>query len=271
MMTKSIRATLLRHAWLSLLALPVGAQAQTLTLFEPTEAGNAPREAGPAQGGIIAVPGGGGGQPAFTLRSTSRIGDNYHVVLVGRDGAISQVAWQAGQSAAVPGHGGFAVTQVAGRSVTLTQPEPCIAAPDKGVSCGVDNQAQLALATAAPAVAQAQAAQPPAKAPNQQDPFAAAAQAGGQPPALGLRGVRTAGQVIVDQNTGQPIVINPFTGQPEAVQQLSPEEQAARADRQRQRADRLRSFQGRRIDDADIPPGMQRARTPFGDTLVPIQ
>jgi hypothetical protein len=55
------------------------------------------------------------------------------------------------------------------------------------------------------------------------------------------------------------------------VQQLSPEEQAARAQRQQQRTDRLRAFQGRRIDDADIPPGMQRARTPFGDTLVPIQ
>jgi hypothetical protein len=258
-MTKTIRATFIKHAWLPLLVLPLGAQAQTLTLFEPTETSNAPQAqaAGPGTG----IVSGGGGQPAFTLRSTSRIGDSYHVVLVGRDGAISQVAWQAGQSAAVPDHGGFAITQVSGRSVTLAQPEPCVSAPDKGVSCGVDNQALLALSTAAPAIAQSQQ---PAPKPNQQDPFAAAAAAaaqnGGPPPELGIR-----------RQGGQAVVINPFTGEPETVEQLSPEQQAARADRQRQRADRLRAFQARRIEDADIPPGMQRVRTPFGDTLQPIQ
>ncbi|MDR0780806.1 MAG: hypothetical protein LBF16_08945 [Pseudomonadales bacterium] len=261
-------STAFRHTWLFLLILPLGAKAQTLTLFEPTETSTVPQ---PVALAPSITPG--GSQPAFTLRSTSRIGDSYHAVLVNRDGGIVQVAWQAGQSAAVPGYGGFAVTKVAGRAVTLTQSEPCISAPDKGVSCAADNQALLALATSAPAVAQAAPAAVPR--PTPQNPFAAVVQAGrqrGNNNNAGIRGVlpRGGGPTFVDQTNGQ-VVINPFTGQPEVVPPLSPEEQAARAQRQVQRADRLRAFQPRRIDDADIPPGMQRASTPFGDTLVPIQ
>jgi hypothetical protein len=34
----------------------------------------------------------------------------------------------------------------------------------------------------------------------------------------------------------------------------------------------LRQFeQSAVIEDADIPPGMQRVRTPFGDRLVPVR
>jgi hypothetical protein len=258
-MTKTNRV--LKQWGLPLLLLPLVAHAQTLTLFEPLDANNAPLGAA-AQPGAANATLAGAGQPAFTLRSTSRVGDRYHVVLVNRDGTISQVAWQAGQSAAVPGHSGFAITQVAGRSVALTQPESCIAAPDKGVSCGADNQALLALATVAPVTVKSAAAQRP-----NQDPFASAG------PNNGRRGNRDRGRVGPggDQgnNGGQgngPVVVNPFTGAAEPAPQLSAEEQAARADRQR-----VRTVQPRRIDDADIPPGTQRVRTPFGDTLVPAQ
>jgi hypothetical protein len=70
---------------------------------------------------------------------------------------------------------------------------------------------------------------------------------------------------------GQQVFINPFSGQPEVMQQLSPEEQMQRDQRQQLRAARLRAFGQSQIEDEAIPPGMQRVRTPFGDRLMPVR
>lgn len=259
-------------AWLPLVALPFGVQGQTLTLFEPTETNGAPADQPqPAAVGFLPA----GGQPAFTLRSAGRIGDRYHVVLVNRDGTVAKVQWQEGQTVQVPGFGGFTVTQVSSRSVRLNQPETCISAPERGVSCLDSNQAELRLASAAPAVAQAQMMPAAPVGPSvQQDPFAAAAAAAARNPPQPNRGPNQQPLGVVNvmgEGGAQAVVINPFTGQPEAVPQLSPEEQAARMQRQRARAERMGRFVPQRIDDADVPPGMQKVSTPFGDTLVPIQ
>jgi len=248
------------------LAMPA-ALAQPLTLFEPTES-NAAQQ--PAQQGPAPAPGfGGGSQPAFTLRSTSRVGDDYHVVLVNRDGSVAKVQWQPGAQASVPQHPGFAITEVAGRSVTLEYPgsEPCSSVPDKGVSCSADNQALLSLARSTPLAPSPQQGVPAGQGPGaMDDPFAAAAaQAaanGGAPQPATLNA----------SVQGQRRIINPFSGEVEMVPvqgQGTPDQ--ARAERQQQRAERLRNFVPPRIEDADVPPGMRKVSTPFGDRLVPIR
>ena len=71
---------------------------------------------------------------------------------------------------------------------------------------------------------------------------------------------------------GQQVFRNPFSGELEvAEQQLSPEELAARAERQAARRGRLSNFQLERISEADVPPGMRLVRTPFGDRIVPVR
>jgi hypothetical protein len=69
---------------------------------------------------------------------------------------------------------------------------------------------------------------------------------------------------------GQGFFVNPFSGQAELVDQQSPEQQATRDARQRARGERLnRLVEASRIPDDQIPPGMRRVTTPFGDSLVP--
>lgn len=251
----------------ALLAVPL-VSAQTLTLFEPTET-DAAQANQPALIQPVMIPGG-NGQPAFTLRSTSRIGDRYNVVLVNRDGAIAKVSWQSGQRVEVPGYSSFAITNVEGRSVSLAHPDgdACASAPDKGVDCAAGNLALLTLARSTPVVATAQQPAGIAPAPGVEDPFAAAAAAAAANGVQPQPAVLNAG---VNVGPGQQVIINPFSGQPEVVQAPSPEEQAARASRQQQRAARLQQFTPPTINDADVPAGMRKVSTPFGDRLIPIR
>ena len=223
--------------------------AQDLNLFEAVE-GDTPQTVGPFQVKETAQVQ--NGQPAFTLRSTSRIGDRYHTVLLSRDGSVTEVDWQPGGNALLPGNERFAVVNIRGREVSLSHPasENCINAPELGVKCE-GNIAVLSLANSAPVAVQAA---PDGFGATVGDPFAAA--------------IQNQGQVNAQ---GQQVVINPFSGEPEVVPQLSPEEQAARAERQAARSARLRQFEPERIDDSDVPDGMRRVRTPFGDRLVPIR
>ena len=52
---------------------------------------------------------------------------------------------------------------------------------------------------------------------------------------------------------------------------LTPEEIASREQRRAERAEQFRNFEIVRIADDDIPDGMRRIRTPFGDSLEPIE
>jgi hypothetical protein len=65
--------------------------------------------------------------------------------------------------------------------------------------------------------------------------------------------------------------INPFVNIAADAAPMQDAEMAARADRARARAERLEQFQVERIADDQIPPGMRRVRTPFGDRLVPVR
>jgi hypothetical protein len=252
-------------------------QAQELSLFEPVETDAAQDQQQQPVPGFVAP--GAGGQPAFTVRSTTHVGESYKVTLVNRQGQTSEVAWRPGERSPLPGMPGFIVEEIRQRSVVLSQPgnDPCVAAPQQGVSCLDSSRAVLTLALAAPLPPNSQGVQPqqiigpnngstngivvdPALA--AQNPFEAAIQAQqAQAAAQGLP---------VPVPGGQGFFVNPFSGQAELVDQQSPEQQATRDARQRARGERLnRLVEASRIPDDQIPPGMRRVTTPFGDRLVP--
>ncbi len=233
--------------------LAASINAQPLTLFEPLEATTTPQQQAAAQQSAIRRPGQQPNEPVFSLRSTSKFGDQYRTTLVNRDGTTVRIQYEPGRPAQVLGHPGFAVLDVSPRQVTLELPasEPCIENRDKGVSCVGPNLATLTLSNAAPIrPAQPQQARGPAV------------------PVRGVafpEGVSTAMEAAMAEGA---VVMNPFTGEVQAVQQLTPEERAMRAQMQAERAGQLRDLQQQRIADDQIPPGMRRVRTPFGDRLV---
>ena len=231
-----------------------GASAQQLNLFEATD--GEPEVQGPVQTRGIAVQQS-SGAPAFTLRGTSRFGDTYHTVLLDRGGQSVTVDWQPGQRVPVPGYENFVVTGIEGRQVTLQHPalDACIESESAGVSCLSNNLSLLALSNAAPLPLSANSSA--ADAGPATGPFGSnQTQSAGADPQLGIQGRPGA-------------IINPFSGEVVDAQQLSPEQQAAIAERQGNRRGRFSQFQPERIDESDVPQGMRRVRTPFGDRLVP--
>lgn len=249
-----IKAPVPALALLTSVLLGASASAQELRLFEPIESeqGNQPVTTGPEQ--VFTV---GNGQPAVTLRSTSRFGDQYQAVLVSRSGETFTVHWREGESAPVPGMGGFAVVGISSAGVALMHPpgDPCVSAEASGVLCQSGNQASLRLATSAPLASNGvTAVQTSEQAFGGADPLGPNAFNGAPAP------------------EGPQVFINPFSGEAETLPAISEEERQARQQRQEVRAARLRQFeQAATIEDADIPPGMQRVRTPFGDRLIPVR
>jgi hypothetical protein len=244
------------------------AQAQELTLFEPVEAAPTAEQQAPLVQNLLTQ----NGQPAFTVRGTTRIGSVYKIVLVDRSGQEKKVEWQAGQSAPVPRANGFVVSGISARSVTLSHPatDPCVSSPTVGVSCADSTTSVLKLATAAAALPatgqQSNAGQPtmgvvgptpggPNVTPTT-NPFEAAIQA--------QQAAMQAGGAMPTPGGGTAFV-NPFSGQTQVAPPDSPPQQQA----QRQRGERLGRFEGRRIAPDQVPPGMRVVSTPFGDRLVP--
>ena len=254
----------------ALALLAPAAQAQELRLFEPIE-GEAAAVPVPDQGFVPQA----NGQPAYTLRSVSRVGDQYHAVLIDRSGQVIKVSWKEGESPALPNSGFNLVSTGSSSSVALQHPlgDNCVSAELLGVRCAAANRSELHLAVAAPLASNG--VPPPAMMTGAQG-FVDNGNPGMGPnaPAAyvndGVVGVFPPG--VNGAQNGQQVFINPFSGEPEVMPQVSPEELAQRQQRQGLRAARLQQFeQQQRINDADIPPGMQRVRTPFGDSLMPIR
>ncbi len=237
------------------------AQAQELRLFEEpetdaTQPGGLPMA--PEQVFTQRV-----GQPAYTLRSISRFGDQYQAILVSRSGETVRVNWNSGQTAPVS-NSGFAVVAAGSSSLSLMHPpgDACVSAEPAGVSCSAGNQSELRLVMALP-LARNGVVAAPVMGPEQQgaagffgnDAFGPNPYADSNDPAQG----------------GAQVFINPFSGEPEVEQQISEGERELRRQRQEVRATRLRQFEGERINDADVPPGMQVVRTPFGDRVIPVR
>jgi hypothetical protein len=236
------------------------AQAQDLRLFEPTEseAAQALTPLAPDQAFASQA----NGQPAYTLRSLSRFGDRYQATLVNRAGETASINWRVGETAPVQ-NTGFTIVAASGGALSLTHPggDACVAAPEVGVNCSAGDRSELRLTAAAPlasnGVNTAMGPMGPGGVPSPNDP-------------LGINGLQPQQGVMVNE-AGQQVFINPFSGEPEVLPQISAEERLARDQRQQQRAARLRQFQQgpQTIPDDAVPAGMERVRTPFGDTLIP--
>ncbi len=92
----------------------------------------------------------GSGQPAYTLRSLTRIGNRYKVSLLSRSGQTTTVSWRAGEPAPVGNSGGFAIASVGPGFVMLQHPpgDPCVIVPTAGVKCAAPDRSVLRLVVA---------------------------------------------------------------------------------------------------------------------------
>lgn len=206
--------------------------AQDLTLFEAVET---PANAGGPSAEQAReqrnLPNG----PAFTLLGTSRIGDTRRASLIDSDGKVVVVELSDEDSTPIPDHSGYSIVSLGSGKVSISMPEdtPCIGSSDKGVLCGSNGLAELSLTTAAPIVV-----------------------AGGQDNNNGV-----AEQAAAED--GQPE--NPFAAALRAAAQNEASAQSGRP-----RRNNGEGFEARRIADEDVPPGMRKVRTPFGDRLVEL-
>lgn len=171
----------------------------------------------------------------FVLVGTSQIGDKQRARLRRPDGQTVTVDLNPLGSTMIPGFPGFEISRLNGRELEILHPSstPCVPNREQGVLCTGTHQALLQLATAAPVVRE----QPDNAAQQQAETAQNSAPADGSQPenpfAAALRAARERGEI------------------PEA---------ATRAEGAR--------FRPRRIDPADVPPGAQLIRTPFGDRIV---
>lgn len=207
--------------------------AQDLTLFEAVETSANAGGPGAAQAREQRnLPSG----PAFTLLGTSRIGDTRRASLIDSDGKVLVVALSDQGSTPIPEYSGFSIVSLDSGKVSISMPEdtPCIGSSDKGVHCSSNGLAELSLTTAAPIVL----------ASSQENNNGAPEQAGGA-------------------EEGQPE--NPFAAALRAAAQNEASAQSGRP-----RRNNGEGFEVRRIADEDVPPGMRKVRTPFGDRLVEL-
>ncbi len=177
-------------------------------------------------------------EPEFTLVGTSRIGDRYSAILKNRDGNEVVVTTETGRNTRIEGYGQYSVIDVGpGRvSVQLPASSSCIEDRNLGVSCNnASNIASLELTKGEPV------------------PRAAVASR-----SVG-DSAENEGEVIVSEDAPEQPT-NPFAAlRARALQ--NGDAPAAPSTRERR-------FTPRRIDPADVPPGMRVVSTPFGDRLV---
>lgn len=202
-------------------------------------------------------------EPAFTLVGTSRFGDEYYASLLHRDGSPVRVEWVPGGIVEIKGYNGFGLAQVSSRKVSLRMPEsePCVASEAKGVSCN-GQFAVLSLSNAAPVVRERPDRNRAGS--DNEDAVILGSGEGEEQQITGEPGQETIGNTNV-------LLRNPFSGEFQTARDLTPEELAEREARTQERAERFRNFEIVRIADDEIPEGMQRVRTPFGDRLEPIE
>ncbi|PCJ27758.1 MAG: hypothetical protein COA96_02590 [SAR86 cluster bacterium] len=182
-------------------------------------------------------------EPEFTLIGTSRIGGKYSATIQHRSGETLIVRADPGAFTAIPEHFGYSIVNIGAGEVSIRYPasSACIAFSEQGVECNeAGNTAELALTTAEP---------------------------------LASTAFRPGSDLQVDE--GQ--TIDPDAALDEQVPVAANPFEALRAQRdQRGVANPAASngntaggrFTPRRISDEDVPPGMRRVRTPFGDRLV---
>lgn len=237
---------------LGLLLVGEGIQAQDLNLFQatdnPVERQENTRRASRNQQVTT--------EPAFSLIGTSRFGEKYFASLRARDGQTVLVNWTKGRIQEIEGYQGFSIADIKARTVTVRMPaNECVSSEEKGVRCNGD-MALLSLSNAKPLASKNTESElkpdrPSANVETSEDKEAAESET-------------TIGNTNV-------LIRNPFSGELQQAENLTPEELAAREERRQRRAEQFRNFEIVRIADDEIPEGMQRIRTPFGDRLEPVE
>lgn len=209
------------------------AAAQDLELFEDVES------TGPGanqRGGRNAVGGSAAPsltEPEFVLIGSSRIGERRRVVLSHRGGETVTVPVATEGQTSIPGHERFRIVASEGGRVAIQYPADasCVEASDRGVSC--DASANIAW--------------------------------------LSLRPGPVSEQPVADFDTGQEEALD-LSDQAREDLERDPNNPFARlrAEALGQDAPPPERFRPRRIDPAEVPPGMRVVSTPFGDRLVEI-
>jgi len=168
-------------------------------------------------------------EPEFTLLGTSRVGDKYSAILRHRNGESILVRSQEDVATAIEGHAGYSVLSVGAGELSLRYPA--------GVPCVEDVQQGVSCGAGT----------------NTAELVLSASDPLSQP-------VAAVPDEIAEPEEGIVESTNPF----EALR-------AAQADRDnpaQSGAVRNDRFVPRRIEPADVPPGMRVVSTPFGDRLV---
>jgi hypothetical protein len=208
------------------------------TLFEGIES-NEPRHDSPSirptrESRVTAA------EPEFTLVGTSRIGDSYSAILKHRSGDNVVVRSGPGSTTPVTGYPDYLISDVGAGNLSLRYPvgTPCEDHLEQGVSCtNIANTARLELVNGE---------------------------------ALAVQRTLNNVEGSAEQGEAVPAGINPETGEPinpfEAIRAaraagINPSDAAAAANGRPR-------FTPRRIADEDVPPGMRKVSTPFGDRLV---
>jgi hypothetical protein len=175
--------------------------------------------------------------PEFTLVGTSRIGDSYSAILKHRDG--DNVVVRSGPISTTPvsGYPDFLISDIGAGNLSLRYPAdmPCEDHLDQGVSCtNTANSAYLTLVNGEALAAQ-----------------------------------RTTNlEANTEQVSEVPAGINPETGEPMNPFEAIRAARAAGINPSDAEANGRPRFTPRRIADEDVPPGMRKVSTPFGDRLV---
>ena len=194
--------------------------------------------------------------PQFKLVGTSRFGEKYFVSLITKDNEKVNIQWQPGKVVPITDFKDFALANVSSRKATIRYPSSivCESNKEKGISCN-GNMAVLTLNNAKPV--ESNNSKPETNTTNIFD--------------ISDEQL-TSNEEDVDTLPGTNILRrNPFNGEMQTPPELTPEEIALREQRRLEREERFRDFEIVRIADDDIPIGMRRIRTPFGDSLEPIE
>jgi len=199
--------------------------------------------------------------PAFTLIGISRFGDKYFVSLRNRDGGSAIVKYDGQEITNIEGYREFRIAGVKSRMVSIRNPDsdPCIESLEKGVKC-TDSISVLTLANGTPIKSKVKTNEVLT---TEDSVFESITINEGD------------AEVFEDSPDTIPgtnvLRRNPFSGELQTLPDRTPEEEAVRNRIRAERAERFRNFEVVRILDDEIPEGMQRVRTPFGDSLEPIQ
>ena len=242
---------------LSILLSPAFAVGQGLNLFQETESSqNQQTDNSRPQRAT-----GKNSTPAFTLVGISRFGNEYYASLRSREGDSVSVKYDGKGITNIEGYRGFRIADISSRRVSIRVPDsdPCVENLDRGVRC-LDDIALLTLSNASPL-----AAKMPAK--------ETVVTEGSEFESVTVNETDVAGFEDNPNTIPGTNVLrrNPFSGELQTVPDRTPEEQAEVNRIRAERNERFRNFEVVRIADDEIPEGMQRVRTPFGDSLEPIE